>query len=426
MNEKANPRLTIVRVFAEILLGGKTIEDALQRHTATHDSFVKAHVYGLCRWYFQLDAVAKKLLQKPMKSKDMDIYFLILLGIHQLFHSAIKPHALVNEIVSVADLIKKSWAKGLLNACLRRVLREKAVWLDAQYPSHPTWMIAHIKTTWPDHWEAIIAANDVQGPMTLRINTQCDHQAILDELQPLAARCIAHSSGASMCVYLSSPLGVHDIPGFSAGVVSVQDEASQYVAGLLQLQSGETVLDACSAPGGKTGHMLELRPDICLTACDISDVRLEKVRENLQRLGLGNDVVYHVCDVAQHEWDREVFDKILLDAPCSGTGVIRRHPDIKLLRRESDLRAFSAQQQRLLQAVWPALKKGGKLLYTTCSIMPEENENVIKEFLKDYDDAIIQRIQLPIGIPQENGWQCFSQVGGHDGFYYCLMAKGLM
>ncbi|MCD8499588.1 MAG: 16S rRNA (cytosine(967)-C(5))-methyltransferase RsmB [Gammaproteobacteria bacterium] len=353
----------------------------------------------------------------------MDVYILILLGIHQIWHSPIKPHALVNEVVSVADLIKKPWAKGVLNACLRRVLREKTAWLDAQYPSHPAWMMEHIKKAWPDDWVAIIAANDVQAPMTLRINTQRDHEAILADLQPLAVRVRSHSGGASMCLYLSSPLGVHDIPGFSAGVVSVQDEASQYVAALLQLRSGDVVLDACSAPGGKTGHMLELQPAIRLTACDISDMRLEKVKENLERLGVEKEVVYHVCDVTQYDWDGEVFDKILLDAPCSGSGVIRRHPDIKLLRRESDLRAFSDQQQRLLQALWPALKKGGKLLYTTCSIMPEENEGVIKEFLKHHDDADIPSIQLSIGVPQERGWQCFPQVGGHDGFYYCLIEK---
>lgn len=404
-----NGRAQIAKIFSDILVKGVTLDDALLHYQATEDSFIKAHSYGLCRWFYQLSFVANQLLDKPLKDKDSDIYALILLGLHQIFHSTIKSYALVSETVEAVIALKKPWAKGLVNACLRKTLREKEVFFDiikndeAAYYSHSSWMIDHIKKSWPNNWKEILAANNQQAPMTLRV----------------------HEENRIHCVYLEIPVSVHDIPGFKEGRISVQDEASQYVAPLLQLKPRDRVLDACSAPGGKTGHMLEIEPNIQLTALDISEKRLEKVKENLVRLKLGKNVEFIAADACDTDkfLNKKLFDKILIDAPCSGTGVIRRHPDIKLLRRKSDLFSFQAQQKKLLQSLWAILKSGGLLLYTTCSIMPEENEVVMEEFLLNNFDASSKEIQLPIGLKQKHGWQCFPQINGHDGFYYCLLQK---
>lgn len=418
-----NQRAFIVKIFIDILIRGKTLEDALSLHKMENDAFVKAHVYGLCRWYFQLDNIAKQLLNKRPKEKDNDIYVLILLGLHQIFHSEIKEHALVSETVAVADILKKTWAKGLINACLRRALREKESFSQMDLYSHPAWMIDHIKQSWPHHWEKIIENNNHQGPMTLRINRKREHELpILKEWLSEFAR--PQQQRLSSCVYLKSPLPVQSIPGFNEGIVSVQDEASQYAATLLSLKPNEYVLDACSAPGGKTGHLLEIEANIHLTAADISETRLNKVKENLKRLKLDQHVTFKVGDVSKENWPADYFDKILLDAPCSGTGVIRRHPDIKLLRRMSDLAYFSEQQMRLLDHLWPALKVNGYLLYTTCSIMPEENEKLIHAFLKKHKDAGVKAIHLPInGAIFDLGCQVFPQEDEADGFYYNLLFK---
>ncbi len=396
-----NQHAIIAKIFTDVLLHGKTLDDALIKHKATDHPFVKAHCYGLCRWYFKLDHIAKKLLTKPMKEKDTDIYVLILLGLHQIFHSDIKEHALVSETVEAALVLKKLWAKAVVNACLRRALREKSELQSIEHYAHPQWMIDHVKKSWPSDWQNILQANNHQAPMALRVNKH----------------------GEQACVYLEAPLPVNDIAGFIEGTVSVQDEASQYVAPLLQLKPGDKVLDACAAPGGKTGHMLEIEPNIELTATDISESRLEKVKENLQRLRLDKNVTFKVVDAVKSHWPPESFDKILIDAPCSGTGVIRRHPDIKLLRRQSDIKNFAKQQLEILNTLWLSLKKDGKLVYTTCSIMPEENEHVIHDFLNTHADAKVEKIHVPIGLAQQYGWQCFPRIHRHDGFYYCLLTK---
>lgn len=404
-----NQRAQIARIFADILVKGSTLDDALIRHEATDDSFVKAHSYGLCRWFYQLTAIAKQLLDKPLKDKDADIYALILLGLHQIYHSTMKPYAVVTETVDAVLDLKKTWAKGLVNACLRRTLREKNNLLEVAqkeetaFYAHPKWIIDHFKKSWPNDWKKILEANNHQAPMALRVN----------------------KNDAQTCVYLEVPLPVKDIAGFAEGSVSVQDEASQYVAPLLQLKTNERVLDACSAPGGKTGHLLETESKIHLTALDVSELRLQKVKQNLERLKLDSNVKLTAGDACQTEswFDGNLFDKILIDAPCSGAGVIRRHPDIKLLRRKSDLQSFSEQQKKILNSLWPLLKVGGLLLYTTCSVMPDENEEVIEIFLKAHSDAQAQKIQLPIGFAQAYGWQCFPEIGRHDGFYYCLLSK---
>ncbi|MBP9726940.1 MAG: 16S rRNA (cytosine(967)-C(5))-methyltransferase RsmB [Gammaproteobacteria bacterium] len=421
-----NSRAQIAKIFADILVKGSTLDDALVYYQATDDSFVKAHCYGLCRWFYRLNAIAKILLSKPLKDKDADIYALILLGLHQIYFSTIKPYAVVTETVDAVLELEKPWAKGLVNACLRRTLREKEELLEniqqdeMAFYSHSRWMIEHLKISWPGYWQTILEANNQQAPMTLRVN----QKRLEDPITQFLHSCSGEWRSPS-CVYLASPMPVHDILGFKEGIISIQDQASQYVAPLLQLSPDDYVLDACSAPGGKTGHLLETEPKIHLTALDISEKRLQKVKQNLERLKLDSEVTLIASDACQTEawFQGNLFDKILIDAPCSGTGVIRRHPDIKLLRRKSDLQSFAGQQRKLLNSLWPLLSVGGKLLYTTCSVMPEENEYVIEEFLATHSDAQVQEIQLPIGMAQQHGWQCFPQINGHDGFYYCLLTK---
>ena len=422
-----NQRAQIAKIFADILVKGTTLDDALIRHEATDDPFIKAHSYGLCRWFYQLTAIAKQLLSKPLKDKDADIYALILLGLHQIYHSTMKPYAVVTETVDAVLDLEKPWAKGLINACLRRTLREQAALLEnalkeetAQY-AHSKWMIDHLKKSWPDYWQSILEANNQQAPMTLRVNLKRVNE--ISEILPwLSEEAIAVDESI---FNLKKPFSVNNIPGFKEGIVSVQDQASQYVASLLKLSHGDHVLDACSAPGGKTGHLLEAEPKIQLTALDVSAPRLQKVKQNLERLKLDAEVTLVATDACQTEdwFDGNLFDKILIDAPCSGTGVIRRHPDIKLLRRKTDLQSFAGQQKKLLNSLWPLLKVGGSLLYTTCSVMLDENEQVIEGFLELHPDAKVEAIQLPIGLAQKHGWQCFPQIDGHDGFYYCLMTK---
>ncbi len=425
-HQHVNQRAQIAKIFTDILVKGSTLDDALVRYEATDDSFVKAHCYGLCRWFYRLNAIAKILLSKPLKDKDADIYALILLGLHQIYFSTMKPYAVVAETVDAALALEKPWAKGLVNACLRRTLREQAALLEniqqdeMAFYSHSKWMIEHLKISWPDHWQSILEANNQQAPMTLRVNLKRIHE--MPEILPWLSEEAIEELGV---FNLKAPLSVNNIPGFKEGIISIQDQASQYVAQILQLSPGDYVLDACSAPGGKTGHLLETESNIHLTALDISEKRLHKVKQNLERLKLDSEITLIASDACQTEswFQGNLFDQILIDAPCSGTGVIRRHPDIKLLRRKSDLQSFAGQQKKLLKSLWPLLQVGGKLLYTTCSVMPDENEQVIEAFLEMHADAQVEAIHLPIGMAQKNGWQCFPQINGHDGFYYCLIKK---
>lgn len=396
---KSYSRIKIAYVLLTVVDQEKSLDEAFLAHDiSSHPeaSFIKACCYGLCRWYIPLAAIADNLLKRPLREKDRDIYFLLLAGLYQLVYSHVAPHAAVSETVNAAQAMGKPWAKNVLNACLRHFQRNPQHMTDPDF-AHPAWLVKQLKHAWPEHWQRILEANNTQAPMMLR-----DHGNVR---------------------VLDKPVEVTKIPGFLEGTVSVQDEASQYAAPLLGVQAGMHVLDACAAPGGKTGHLMELESGIELTALDISEARLIKVADNLKRLGCLEAVKLIACDAKEVSqwWDGQLFDRILLDAPCSGTGVIRRHPDIKLLRAEEDVLQFQREQLALLHALWPLLKSGGKLLYTTCSVLPEENEAVIQQL--NFDNKIVEPIQLPIGIPQTYGWQCFPQINGHDGFYYCLLCK---
>ena len=385
--------------------------------------------FGTLRWLTLLEGVRNQLLEKPFKTKDRDIDLLLLVGLYQLHFMRIPAHAAINETVQGAVAIKKQWAKGVLNGCLRRFQRESDELLaqlersDAARLAHPNWLLKHLKADWPDHWQAIAEANNQHPPMTLRINhSKADRDDYLSQLTQagIEARACAHSPDG---ITLVKAQDVTALPGFAEGVVSVQDEAAQIAARLLQLQPGQRVLDACCAPGGKTAHILEREPTASVVAVDSEAHRLTRVEENFERLGLSAEL--HCSDVTALDnwWDGQLFDRILLDAPCSATGVIRRHPDIKWLRRKADIPALAELQQSMLQLLWKTLKPGGVLVYATCSVLSMENAGNIKQFLATSDARLIGPQQAAFGHDTGFGQQLWPQPEGHDGFFYAVLHK---
>jgi 16S rRNA (cytosine967-C5)-methyltransferase len=384
--------------------------------------------YGVLRQYPRLAAMVKPLLKKPLKTKDQDIFMLMLLGIYQLSDTRIPDHAAINATVNACVGIKKKWAKGLLNGVLRQWQRQQQQLIDNlsvdEQVAHPLWLFDAINKAWPEQALDIMAANNQHPPMCLRVNkvqgSREDYQQQLSKEDIATSLCDFSSDG----IRLHQPMPVTALPNFNSGAASVQDEAPQLCASLLSLAPGQRVLDACAAPGGKTCHLLEHEPALdTLIALDIDERRLEKVTENLSRLQLSAQLT--CADAAKPElwWDKQPFDRILLDAPCSATGVIRRNPDIKLHRTPADITQLAKLQLKLLEALWPTLKPGGLLLYATCSVLPEENEKVVASFCNTADDAEHITIDADWGLKRDFGRQLFPSNNGPDGFYYALIQK---
>lgn len=387
-------------------------------------------VFGTCRWYFQLDAILAQLLSKPLKAKDNDVRCLLLIGLYQLHHLRVPDYAVVNETVSATKALKKDWAKGLVNAILRGFLREREALtkhsltsLEGEY-AHPGWLIERLRSAWPSQWSQILKDNNIRPPMTLRVNIQrIEMGQFLANLQQAGIEA-APGALAPSSVYLASPCPVESIPGFEQGLCSVQDEASQLIPGLLDLQSGLRILDACAAPGGKTCHILESGFEFeNLVALDNDSRRLERLQQNLDRLQLNATVSVGDAGNTSQWWDGKAFDRILLDAPCSATGIIRRHPDIKLLRREADIAKLSQLQSQLLESLWACLAPGGLLLYSTCSVLPEENSAIVQRFLESQGDAKLETIDEQWGVECSIGKQLLPGAGGNDGFYFARLRK---
>jgi len=429
-----NPRLAAARALAAVLSGKASLNSSLPAQLDKVDErdrgLTQDLAFGTARWQPRLDLLAAQLLQKPFKAADADVQALLLVGLYQLFYTRIPAHAAIGETVGCADKLKKPWAKGLLNAVLRRAQREGEALLSdmARDPvvrtAHPRWLQKSLKAFWPEQWEAICAANNAHPPMILRVNRR--HHSRDAYLALLAEAGI----GASACQYsrdgivLTEACDVRGLPGFAEGWVSVQDEAAQLSADLLELAPGQRVLDACCAPGGKTCHLLEAEAGLAhLVAIDLEAKRLTRVRENLDRLQLDAELI--ACDARDTAswWDGKPFQRILLDAPCSATGVIRRHPDIKLTRQADDIPALAALQGELLDALWPTLEVGGMLLYATCSSLPTENTEVIGAFLARTPGARELDLATEAGLRQPHGRQLLAQEGGHDGFYYAKLIK---
>lgn len=429
-----NPRLAAARALAAVLSGKASLNSSLPGQLEKVDErdrgLTQDLAFGTARWQPRLDLLAAQLLQKPFKAADADVQALLLVGLYQLFYSRIPAHAAIGETVGCADKLKKPWAKGLLNAVLRRAQREGQALLASMErdpvvrTAHPRWLQKSLKAFWPEQWEAICAANNAHPPMILRVNRR--HHSREAYLALLTAAGI----GASACQYsrdgivLAQACDVRSLPGFAEGWVSVQDEAAQLAADLLELAPGQRVLDACCAPGGKTCHLLEAEAGLGqVVAIDLEAKRLARVRENLDRLQLDAELI--ACDARETAswWDGKPFQRILLDAPCSATGVIRRHPDIKLTRQAEDISALATLQGELLDALWPTLEVGGMLLYATCSSLPTENTEVIEAFLDRTPGARELDLATAAGLRQPHGRQLLAQEGGHDGFYYAKLIK---
>lgn len=429
-----NPRLAATRALAAVLAGraslGSSLPEQLTKVDPRDRALAQDLAFGTARWQPRLSLLAEKLMDKPFKAGDRDLEALLLIGLYQLFHTRIPAHAAIGETVGCVDKLKKSSAKGLLNAVLRRAQREYDSLLPALEHdpaarlAHPRWLQKALKARWPEHWEAIATANNLHPPLILRVNRrQGSRDAYLAELAAAgieAEPCAFSADG----IRLLQPQDVTALPGFAAGRLSVQDEAAQLAAELLELAPGQRVLDACAAPGGKTCHLLEREPGLAeVVALDADAGRLERVEQNLARLGLTARTLAADGRAVADWWDGTPFQRILLDAPCSATGVIRRHPDIKLTRQASDIAPLVQLQGELLDALWPTLEVGGILVYATCSVLPEENSSNLAAFLARTPGARELDIPAPWGLAQPHGRQLLPQPDGHDGFYYCKLIK---
>lgn len=424
---KKNERLQALRILTAVLQDHTPLSH-LMSSASDLSPLSKEICFGVCRHYFRLAAIADQLLSK--RPKEVEVWASLLMGLYQLYYLRVPDYAVVKETVALLEQVKKSWAKGLVNAILRTYCREQEKLLaglqdnPAFLYGHPEWLIKRLQKTWPSNWQTILQANDMHPPMSLRVNSRhASAKVYLQRLQKAGIDAHPHEY-ALQGIGITTPCDVHKLPGFTTGDVSVQDEAAQLAVSLLALKPGLRVLDACAAPGGKTCHILE--SEASLSACialDIDNKRLVRVQENLNRLNLQATLLKGDGVHPETWWDGILFDRILLDAPCSATGVIRRHPDIKLLRTEADITSVTKLQHDLLHALWPLLAPGGIMVYATCSIMPEENEQQICDFIASQHDCQFLAQEQPWGHATKHGWQILPGDNNMDGFFYSLLTK---
>jgi 16S rRNA (cytosine967-C5)-methyltransferase len=426
----ANTRLLAARALRGVVADSRSLTAVLDEilpaiPLALDRAFVQSLSFGVLRWYWQLDWILNRLVTKPIR--DDEIRMLALLGLYQLIHSRVKPHAAVAETVEAAQ--RKQWAKPLLNAVLRSWQRQQdALRLEMQSShealySHPGWLLDAVKRDWPARYAEVLDAANQPPPMVLRVNRlKTGREAYLALLQEAGIAAHIAVQGDSAIV-LEQPAPVEQLPQFAAGWVSVQDAAAQLAASLLSPEPGMRVLDACAAPGGKTVHLLESCPDINLLAIDNAAERLKRVEQNLQRAGLHAQLCAGDALSPSSWWDGQLFDRILLDVPCSATGVIRRHSDIKMLRQPEDIPQLIQVQRQMLETLWPMLRPGGILLYSTCSILRGENEYQVAAFLKDHPEAKELAIQAEWGEAASCGRQILTGADGMDGFYYARLTR---
>lgn len=383
--------------------------------------------FGVMRYLPQLEAVCQKLMSKPLVKSFRPLQFLLYVGVYQLHFMRIPDHAAISETVDAARTLKGQSLIKLINAVLRNVQRQPALFDFSDAPvavryNHPGWFIQILQQYYPEQWSAVLEANQLKGPLWLRVNVnQISVAAYTAELNLLDIAFSQPLDHLPTAIQLEQACDITQLPGYREGWFSVQDAAAQHAALFLVPENHHRVLDACSAPGGKTCHILELAPEAEVTALDKDKNRLQRVKDNLHRLGLSARTI--VADAATPEawWDGQLYDRILLDVPCSATGVIRRHPDIRWLRKKTDIAQLVSVQQQILAEVWHLLIPGGVLLYATCSILPAENGEQIAAFLQKHPDAILDL--LPQQLPDSYGWQILPGEQDMDGFFYARLRK---
>ncbi len=438
----AKVRSVAAEVVDAVVSGGQSLDAAIARNepriAAEDRSLLRMLCYGSLRYYWRLQSWLDQLISKPLRKRDRVVNALLVVGLYQIAEMRIPDHAVVSETVEAARQLRRPKLAGLVNACLRRFVREN---LAANEPTdepsewnHPAWLIEQIRKDWPDDWQAILTANNKRAPMWLRANISRNSAEQYRQRLREADMEAELLAGIPDAVRLKEPQAVENLPGFAAGDASVQDAAAQIAARwlLADLKPNEVtyrVLDACAAPGGKSGHLLEVGGDnLSLLAVDSDESRIMSISENLQRIGRDATIIAADASTPEEWWDGILFDGILLDAPCSASGVIRRHPDIKVLRRATDLVRLAACQQSMLEALWPLLAPGGTLLYVTCSVLAAENDEVTGKFLTEHSDAVENDV-----LPNNNirdlmrrkvcGYQILPGSAGLDGFYYAALQK---
>ena len=447
-NSPCQSRLYVLNQLIQTFEKGQSLSNkkksSTQKNALSAASYAWSQqlIYTVCRYYGEFEYMLSQCLNKPLKTKDYDVELIMIMGIAQLSaHMSTPAHAAIFETVDLCQRIKKPWAKRLVNAVLRNAERllnqetnlkneSKKIPLEAKY-SHPLWIIETLQHDWPENWEAILQENQKHAPMILRANkqklTKKEAENKLNEQQ------LAHKSLSNklMALQLDKPCAVDKIIGFEEGYFSVQDVNAQWIQPIIESitnsnQNINNIWDSCSAPGGKTAALLELNPDFNCVASDKDPIRQELTKQTLKRLNLtANIITLDICNdkLSSHSSLNKPFDLIILDAPCSGSGVIRRHPDIKWLRRETDIYNLAETQIKLLNNLWPKLCSNGYLLYMTCSVFDEENSSVIAEFLASNSTAVHQPLDIPEAYQQQYGKQLLPGQHHGDGFYYCLLKK---
>lgn len=426
-------RALAAQALADVALRGVSLRAALDlRAPKLRDPRDRALLTALlsdgARWWLRFDSALDRLLDKPLRRKEPEVHALLVLGLVQLDILELQDYAAVAATVEAVRALNRPRLAGLVNAVLRRWQRERNTLLaelDAQASTRyamPAWLVETITADWPAQADAVLADSNREPPLMLRVNRRrTTRDALLEQLRAGGYSADAHPWLADGIV-LPHSSDVTRMPGFAQGEFAVQDGAAQVAADLLDVRDGQRVLDACAAPGGKACHLLE-RADLALTALEFDATRAARIRQNLERLGLQAQMC--VGDAANPAawWDGQTFERILIDAPCSATGVLRRRPDVRLHRRASDIEAMAAQQQRILAALWPLLTPGGRLVYVTCSLLRAENDTVIERFLRDHSGARAIPVQLPAGQAARVGWQILPGDGDLDGMYYAVLER---
>ncbi len=428
-NLRAQIALNLVKVMDEGLSLNAVNADLHQQIDQARDlAFARECLFGCTRHIEKLQWIASQLLQKPIKSKEYEVKALLLSALYQLYFLHVPDHAIISETVNAIRQLKKDWACKLINGVLRNAVRRKSELMEVSSQSKtakfamPEWLLKRLKNAWSKQWQSICEQSNHKAPLILRANQSHPQYAQFPELFNNAEIHFEQHPTVPSAIKLEKALPVLSIPEFDSGLFSVQDLSAQLAAYLLPISAGDKVLDACAAPGGKTAHLLEKNPEIGLVALDNQERRARRITENLMRMNLKCEVV---IDDATSYQSKNTLDAILVDAPCSATGVIRRQPDIKIHRRDDDIYPTVKLQRAILDNLWPQLKQGGFLLYATCSVLPDENQKQIKRFIADYSDATIVNFDekyYSLGLNTGFGMQIFPQ-HWHDGFFYCLLQK---